>query len=149
MYKHILVPTDGSELSELAVSQATQLAGALNAELLFVSVTAPFHSVSGTPEMVVNMPAEYKSFVEDYISAESVGHLAQARAVAEAAKVPCDTASVEHEHVYEAIIETAEKRGCDLIVMASHGRRGLSGVVLGSETHKVLTHSKIPVLVCR
>ena len=68
---------------------------------------------------------------------------------ANSAGVPCETLHVEHEHPYQAIIDTAASKGCDLILMASHGRRGIAAVVLGSETVKVLTHSKIPVLVYR
>jgi nucleotide-binding universal stress UspA family protein len=68
---------------------------------------------------------------------------------AKAAGVACETVQVEHEHPYQAIIDTAQSRGCDLIVMASHGRRGVSAIVLGSETVKMLTHSKILVLVHR
>ena len=75
--------------------------------------------------------------------------LAVAAEAAAAAGVPCETVYLTHDRPWEAIIETAEQRGCDLIVMASHGRAGVSAVVLGSETNKVLTHSKIPVLVCR
>jgi nucleotide-binding universal stress UspA family protein len=74
------------------------------------------------------------------------------RAVADAASaagVACDTVNVEHEHPYRAIIDTANSKRCDLIVMASHGRHGIGAIVLGSETVKVLTHAKIPVLVCR
>jgi nucleotide-binding universal stress UspA family protein len=67
----------------------------------------------------------------------------------QAAGVECETIQVEHEHPYQAIIDTADSKGCDLIVMASHGRRGISAIVLGSETVKVLTHCKIPVLVYR
>jgi nucleotide-binding universal stress UspA family protein len=75
--------------------------------------------------------------------------LSRVSAAAKLAGVPCETLHIEHEHVYQAIIDTASARRCDLIVMASHGRRGVSAVVLGSKTVKVLTHSKIPVLVYR
>ena len=76
-------------------------------------------------------------------------HLSVGVAAAKLAGVPCDTVHVEWDHPYEAIIDTAGERGCDLILMASHGRKGMSALVLGSERTKVLTHSKIPVLVCR
>jgi nucleotide-binding universal stress UspA family protein len=90
-------------------------------------------------------PIEYKKHAE--IQANKV--LGAVSAAAKSAGVACDTLHVEHELIYQAIIEAAEARKCDLIVMASHGRRGVSAVVLGSETVKVLTHSKIPVLVYR
>jgi nucleotide-binding universal stress UspA family protein len=76
-------------------------------------------------------------------------YLAVARVEAGIAGVPCETVHATRDHVYEAIIDTATKKGCDLILMASHGRKGISAFVIGSETYKVLTHSKIPVLVCR
>ena len=80
------------------------------------------------------------------LASEAIQHAA---AAAQAAGVACETVQVEHEHPYEAIINTAASRGCDLIVMASHGRHGIAALVLGSETFKVLTHCKIPVLVHR
>jgi nucleotide-binding universal stress UspA family protein len=95
--------------------------------------------------MVTDTPAEYKK----RIATLTARYLKAARDAATAAGVPCDVVQVEHEHPYEAIIDTARKKGCDAIVMASHGRRGVSAVVLGSETVKVLTHSNIPVVVVR
>jgi len=149
MYKHILIPTDGSELSKKAIAQGVALARALSAGLTFVTVRAPFHAMAGEPEMVVTMPEEYTAYVHDYLTAESGARLAAAKAVAEAEGVACETVDVAHDHVHQAILETAAEKGCDLIVMASHGRRGISAVVLGSETVKVLTHGNLPVLVCR
>jgi nucleotide-binding universal stress UspA family protein len=95
--------------------------------------------------MVTDTPAEYKK----RIAALTAKYLKEAKDAATAAGVPCDVVQVEHEHPYEAIIDTAKKKGCDVIVMASHGRRGVSAIVLGSETVKVLTHSNIPVVVVR
>ncbi|MBV8242364.1 MAG: universal stress protein, partial [Hyphomicrobiales bacterium] len=95
--------------------------------------------------IVTDTPDEYKK----RIAALTAKCLKVATDAAAAAGVPCDVVRIEHEHAYEAIIDTARKRGCDAIVMASHGRRGVSAVVLGSETVKVLTHSKIPVVVGR
>src|SRR6516162_8431391 len=92
-----------------------------------------------------NTPAEYKKHSKTH--AEKV--LGGVLPAAGSADVSCETAHVEHEHPYQAIIDTAASKGCDLILMASHGRRGVAAVVLGSETVKVLTHSKIPVLVYR
>lgn len=149
MYKQILIPTDGSELSEKTVTHGIGLAREFGAAVTVVTVTHPFHSIAGEPEMVVAMPDDYKDFVHRYLTSESDASLAFAQTAAQDAGIECETISVEHEHPYRAIIECANQRNCDLIVMASHGRRGIAAVVLGSETTKVLTHSKIPVLVYR
>jgi nucleotide-binding universal stress UspA family protein len=94
---------------------------------------------------VEDTPAEYRKRIGEHTTKT----LEQAANAAKAAGVAYDTVQVEHEHAYQAIIDTARSKGCDLIMMASHGRRGIAAVVLGSETVKVLTHSKIPVLVHR
>src|SRR5712691_7705407 len=107
-------------------------------------VTPPFHVFDVDPVMVSSTPAQYA--MESGARAEK--YLAVARVEAGIAGVPCETRHVTRDHVYEAIIDTASKRGCDLIFMASHGRKGMSALVLGSETYKVLTHGKVPVLVC-
>ena len=101
--------------------------------------------LSLAPSELGYTPIEYKKYAEEY--AEKV--LDTVAAAAKSAGIDCETLHIEHEHVYQAIIDAAAARKCDLIVMASHGRRGVSAVVLGSETVKVLTHSKIPVLVYR
>ena len=101
--------------------------------------------LSLAPSELGYTPIEYKKYAEEY--AEKV--LDTVVAAAKSAGIHCETLHIEHEHVYQAIIDAAVARKCDLIVMASHGRRGVSAVVLGSETVKVLTHSKIPVLVYR
>ena len=145
MYKHILIPTDGSELSKKAVDHGIGLAKALNAKVTAVTVSEPFHVFAVEPGMLTDTPDEY----EKRIAALAGKYLKAAKDAATAAGVACDVVQVEHEHPYETIIDTARKRGCDAIVMASHGRRGVSAVVLGSETVKVLTHSNIPVVVVR
>jgi nucleotide-binding universal stress UspA family protein len=145
MYKHILIPTDGSQLSKKAVDHGIGLAKALNAKVTAVTVSEPFHIFAVEPGMVTDTPDEYKK----RIAALATKYLKAAKDAATAASVPCDVVQVEHEHPYETIIDTARKRGCDAIVMASHGRRGVSAVVLGSETVKVLTHSTTPVVVVR
>ena len=145
MYKHILIPTDGSELSKKAVDHGIELAKALNAEVTAVTISEPFHIFAVEPGMLTDTPDEYKK----RIAAVTAKYLKVATDAAAAASVPCDVVQVEHEHPYETIIDTARKKGCDAIVMASHGRRGVSAVVLGSETVKVLTHSKMPVVVVR
>ena len=145
MYKHILIPTDGSALSEMAIRQGIVFAKAIQAKVTALTVTPPFHVFDVDPVMVSSTPAQYA--MESQARAEK--HLAVARVEAGIAGVPCETLHVTQDHVHEAIIDTAGKRGCDLVYMASHGRKGMSALVLGSETYKVLTHGKIPVLVCR
>jgi nucleotide-binding universal stress UspA family protein len=145
MYKHILVPTDGSELSNRAVEYATALAKAVNAKLTVFAVTTPYYGFAVEPELAT-------IGIEDY--QKNTAKLAArcldvAKDIAAAAQVPCEAVHVEHPQPYQAIIEAAKERDCDLIVMASHGRRGVAAIVLGSETLKVLTHSTIPVLVVR
>jgi nucleotide-binding universal stress UspA family protein len=145
MYANILIPTDGSELSGKAVEHGIALAKRIGAKITVLTVSAPFHTFTIDSQMIEDTPAQYKARVQDRIEKT----LGAAGAAAQAAGVPCETVHVEHDHPYQAIIDTAGAKGCDLIVMASHGRRGLSAIVLGSETVKVLTHSKIPVLVHR
>ena len=145
MYKHILIPTDGSELSKKAVDHGIGLAKALNAKVTAVTVSEPFHIFAVEPGMLTDTPDAY----EKRIAVLTGKYLKAAKDAATAAGVACDVVQVEHEHPYETIIDTARKRGCDAIVMASHGRRGVSAIVLGSETVKVLTHSNIPVVVVR
>jgi nucleotide-binding universal stress UspA family protein len=145
MYKHILIPTDGSELSQKAIDHGAKLAKALNAKITILIVSEPFHIFALDPTVVTGTPAEYKRRIADVIAQ----HLKTAKDTAVAAGVTCDGVHVEHEQPYRAIIDTASKMGCDAIVMASHGRRGISAMVLGSETVKVLTHSSTPVVVVR
>ena len=146
MYKKALIPSDGSELSEKAIEHGPRFAREMNATIIFVTVTNPLHSIDHEPSVAEDMPLESKRFVHNYLTADSTGYLEAAKAIA---VVPCQAFHVQHEHVYQGIIDTAKSTNCDLITMASHGRRGVSAIVLGSETLKVLTHSEIPVLVCR
>lgn len=148
MYRHILIPTDGSELSQEAIEHGMALAEALGAKVTVLTVMVPFHSMESDPKPVVDIPGA-ADFVHEILHGHSKKYLEAAEGVARAKGVVCDTVQIEHHHPYAAIIETAKGRGCDLIVMASHGRRGMSAIVLGSETVKVLTHSNIPVLVHR
>jgi nucleotide-binding universal stress UspA family protein len=145
LFKNILVPTDGSDLAAKAVEQGVLFAKEIGAKITALTVTEPFHLVSVKPSQLEYTPIEYKKYAQAH--AEKV--LGTVSATAKSAGVVCDTLHVEHDQIYRAIIEAADARRCDLIVMASHGRRGVSAVVLGSETVKVLTHSKIPVLVYR
>jgi nucleotide-binding universal stress UspA family protein len=145
MYKNILIPTDGSDLAAKAVQHGTTLAKALNAKITVLTVSLPFQVFTLDTGMVVDTPDDYKRRAEER-SAKTLSVVASA---AKVEGVQCDTVHLQHEHPYQAIIDTAKAKGCDLIVMASHGRRGVSAIVLGSQTVKVLTHSKIPVLVHR
>ncbi len=145
MYKHILIPTDGSSLSNKAIQHGVALAKALNAKVTAITVSTPFHVLAVEPAMVTDTPESHANRVAE----STAKHLGVAKDAASGSGVACDVVHVEHEHPYQAIIDTAKKRGCDAIVMASHGRRGISAIVLGSETVKVLTHSTIPVVVYR
>jgi nucleotide-binding universal stress UspA family protein len=145
MYKHILIPSDGSELSEKAVKQGLALAKSIGAKVTAITVSETFHTFSVDPVMVTDTPEQYQRDCE----ARAEKYLSVAKNAAKAAGVPYDGMHVMHDHPYEAIIKAAKDKGCDLIFMASHGRKGMSALVLGSETVKVLTHSRIPTLVCR
>jgi nucleotide-binding universal stress UspA family protein len=145
MYKNILIPTDGSELCQRAVEQGVALAKLVGAKVVGVTVTFPLHT--GTPKMFI--PASLSGVIHGETVKAADEKLAAIERVAKAAGVPVETVRPSHDHPWEAIIETARAKGCDLIVMASHGRSGVSAMVLGSETQKVLTHSKVPVLVVR
>lgn len=145
MYKHILIPTDGSALSEVAVRQGVALAKSLGASMTAITVTPTFRTLAVEPMMITDTAEQY----EKDCKALAVKYLGSAMAAATAAGVAYKGVHVIHDSPYEAIIEAAKKSQCDLIVMASHGRKGVAALVLGSETTKVLTHSKIPVLVCR
>jgi nucleotide-binding universal stress UspA family protein len=145
MYRSILIPTDGSELGGRAVADGITLAKEIGAKVAILTVTRPFHVITTDPAMLEDTSEQYKARIKAY--ADKV--LGAAAAAAKSAGVACEAMQVEGEHPYQAIIDTAGSKGCDLIVMASHGRRGIAALVLGSETVKVLTHSKIPVLVHR
>jgi nucleotide-binding universal stress UspA family protein len=145
MYKHILLPTDGSELSENAARQAVALAKSINAKLTSITVSPPFQTIALDAQMVTYTSDQYRKDCE--ASAEK--YLGVIKKLAKAAGVPCEVIHAVNQHPYQAIIKAAQDNACDLIFMASHGRKGVSAIVLGSETNKVLTHSKIPVLVCR
>lgn len=147
MFKHILVPTDGSQLSTDTVRRAVAFAKDAGARLTFF-YCKPDYPVAFYGEGALIDPTTPEKFA-DMANAQAGEILSAAEAVAKQAGVVCDRASSVSEVPYEAIIEAAQDGGCDLIFMASHGRRGISGLLLGSETQKVLTHSKIPVLVYR
>jgi len=146
MYRHILIPTDGSELAERAVAHGLALAKSVGAKVTIIIADEQIGSwllfaEAGTAEQFANYTEEIKKHAARVLD--------RGANAAKQAGVPCDTIHVQDVQPYAAIIATATDRGCDLIVMASHGRSGLSAMVLGSVTNKVLTHAKTPVLVCQ
>jgi nucleotide-binding universal stress UspA family protein len=146
MYRHILIPTDGSELAEHAVTHGLSLAKFLGAKVTVIIVEEQPGAL-----FALSDPAVGVAFVEltEQLKKHAASVLDRAANAAKRAGVPCETIQMQDVQPYEAIIATATDRGCDLIVMASHGRSGLSAVVLGSVTNKVLTHAKTHVLVCQ
>ncbi|MBU2534120.1 MAG: universal stress protein [Alphaproteobacteria bacterium] len=145
MYKKILIATDGSELSRKAEEHGIALAKVVGAAILGVTVTMPLSAYMTSDVAIAYDP----SIFEERTAEMAAGRLDAVAAIAAREGVPCETMRVESDPIYKGLVETAEQQGCDLIVMASHGRSGLSGFILGSETTKVLTHSTIPILVCR
>ena len=144
MYTRILVPTDGSDISRRAVQTACSLAKLCGARIVVLSVKSPF-PYSAISEMQPVPPQEFYDAQERMTS----GWVQEAQAIAQEAGVPCEGFALESLHPWEGIIEQAKAQACDLIVMASHGRLGLSALLLGSETTRVLTHCPLPVLVVR
>ena len=145
MFKHLLLPTDGSELSLTAIRQGVRFAKESHARVTGVCVTPEFHVMTFNTTMIEDTKEAF--LAESRAQAEA--NLAPLKKAADAEGVPCDTEVAVSDHPYEAIIRVAEDKGCDLIMMASHGRRGAQALLLGSETQKVLTHTRIPVLVHR
>ena len=147
MFKHILVPTDGSKLSVKAAKQAIKLAKTTGAKVTGF-YAAPDFSSTYYGEGYILRTASPETQAEA-AQKQARKYLSAIEVEAEIEKVPCAIFHTISDSPAEAIIDAAKQKKCDLIVMASHGRRGLSALVLGSETHKVLIHSKVPVLVCR
>jgi nucleotide-binding universal stress UspA family protein len=148
MFKHILIATDGSELADKAVQQGLALAKALNAEATAVTVTEPWDALS----MAAMAEAQMRNPIADYeerMATAASRILSSVAAKAKKLDVACATLHVNDRHPAEGIIETAQAQMCDLIVMASHGRRGLARLIIGSQANRVVTLSPVPVLVCR
>jgi nucleotide-binding universal stress UspA family protein len=145
MYTSILIPTDGSELASKAVQHGIALARQITAKVTVLTVLPPFHTLTTDTRMIEDTPAQYKARMHK----EAEKTLDAAVSCAKSEGVVCETIQVEHEHPYQAIINTATSKSCDLIVMASRGRHGVSAMIIGGDTVKVLTHCKIPVLVYR
>src|SRR5262245_32961535 len=144
MYQRILVPTDGSDITSKAVDTAIGLAKLSNAQVFTISVKEPF-PYSAISEMQPVPPQEFYD-AQERIAAARVKAVQDA---ATAAGLSCQAHTVEALHAWEAIIDHAKAQRCDLIVMASHGRRGMAALLLGSETQRVLIHSTLPVLVVK
>jgi nucleotide-binding universal stress UspA family protein len=145
MFKHVLIPTDGSVLSDLTVRNGLKLAKSLGARVTVLASSRPFRVVAAHPMMVSRTRDEYEKDVE----VRTRACLELARDTARAASVRCDTTHVSSDHPHQAIIDTAQARDCDVVFMASPGREGLAAILLGSETQKVLSHCKLPVVLWR
>ncbi|MBO6759169.1 MAG: universal stress protein [Roseibium sp.] len=148
MYKTILIATDGSDLAQVAVEHGIHLAKSVGATAIFVSVTEPWSALDMASAAEHGDLDAIKGY-EDAAARSAEAILKKAAAFAEAAGVAAETRHVSDRVAAEGILETAEQENCDLIVMASHGRRGLGRMFLGSQTAEVLAHSKRPVLVLR
>jgi nucleotide-binding universal stress UspA family protein len=145
MYKHILIPTDGSPQSKKAIAGAIALAKSIGAQ-----VTGLFAAPPATPIVYRNnLPAGFSTMAEHKTAIEksATTYLGVIEQAAKKAGVPCQVVTVTSDYPADTILATAKKKKCDLIVMATHGRRGISAVLLGSETQRVVTHAEIPVLV--
>jgi nucleotide-binding universal stress UspA family protein len=145
MYKSILLPTDGTEFCERALRHGIALAKLAQAKVVGVTVTQPLHS--SVPRSMI--PKNLAALIHGETVKAADEKLAVIEKLAREVGVQAETLRESNDHPWQAIVQTAKDKRCDLIVMASHGRRGVSAVVLGSETQKVLTHSPVPVLVVR
>ncbi|SFB89789.1 universal stress protein [Massilia yuzhufengensis] len=145
MYKRILLPTDGSDASERALLSGIDFAKSIGAEVLAMTAVPEFHTFTTDAGMLEQTRDEYEAASR----ARGQRLLDAVSAAARDAGVPCTSVLAVSDSPYEAIISTARANHCDLIVMASHGRKGIKGLLLGSETQKVLVHSAIPVMVHR
>ncbi|MDO8180004.1 MAG: universal stress protein [Undibacterium sp.] len=143
MFNHILMPTDGSETSKKIIQDCLALAKSTGARVTGIHVIPEFHIFTYQTEMLEDTREQ---FSRDSIT-QAKKYLEEIENAAKEAHVKCDTVYVVDDNPYEAIIKAAEREKCDLIAMASHGRKGLKGLLLGSEAQKVLTHSQIPVLI--
>lgn len=149
MYKKILIPTDGSPLAQQAVEKGVELAKALDASIVVLTVVEPFEVMRHFATSEYERLTETFSTYQREAAAHAKGVLEGAAATAADAGVPAQTLQLESGYPFEAIIKAATEHAADLIVMSSHGRKGMAALMIGSETTKVLTHSKIPVLVLR
>ena len=148
MYKHILIATDGSELAGRAVAHGLALAKEIKAPVTLVTVTKPWSALDLAHETRLGHPDPVHQF-EDMAAGSAKVILDAAAQKAKIAGIACELVHVPDQHPAEGIISIAEKKGCDLIVMASHGRRAAGRLLLGSQVNEVLAHSKVPTLIVR
>jgi nucleotide-binding universal stress UspA family protein len=149
MFKHILLPTDGSALSAQTAQQAIKTAQALGAKITAVHVRGGYNVMLGNEYLGTPDIPDMRQRFEQEMAAYANEILSPLKKAALEAGVECETVVATGDSTYETILKQAAQSGCDLIMMASHGKKGIDGILLGSETQKVLTHSKIPVLVCK
>ena len=146
MFKNILIPTDGSEQSQEAVRKGVNLAKLHGARVTGIHVIPDYH-------LLIAYEGAFDPITEERIEEEAKAradtYLGYVHETADAAGVQCSTVCATSDHPYDAILRTCDNTECDLILMTSHGRKGLAAVLLGSETRKVLTHAKVPVLIVR
>jgi nucleotide-binding universal stress UspA family protein len=147
MFKNILIPSDGSELSQHAFDIGIKLAKPLGARVIVFHMMEEYPAYKYPDAVLDSLPTVAAFREEQNRLADNI--LRQTRDLAAAAGVTFEGDSVSGIHPYQAILDAARKYGADLIVMASHGHRGLQALLIGSETSKVLTHARIPVMVCR
>ncbi len=146
MYKHLLIATDGSDVSRKAVDQGLELAKAMGARVTLLKVTEMWSALDvATRDDTLGMVEKYEA--QQAIAANET--LTKAKAIAETVGVQCATKHIADSHPADGILKAAKDEGCDLIVMGSHGRRGLDRMLLGSQAANVLANTKLPVLVCR
>ncbi|NJO33964.1 MAG: universal stress protein [Rhodospirillales bacterium] len=145
MFKHLLIATDGSELATKGLRQGVALAKALQARATIVTATEPWTAVVAGEMALAFPPDEY----DRTAAANASNILEEANKIAETAGIMAEPLHVKDQYPAEGIVEAAKARGCDLIVMSSHGRRGLSRLFLGSQAQRVVTHTDLPVLICR
>jgi nucleotide-binding universal stress UspA family protein len=145
MFKRILVPTDGSDISKRVMQDCMKFAKGIDAEVVGLAVAPPFSAYVYQAQVLVDAESRFNDECAEYANR----CLADLNAAAKEFGVKCESFYMVGDFPYESIIQTAKDKHCDLIAMASHGRKGIKGLLLGSETHKVLTHSQIPVLVFR
>lgn len=145
MYKHILVATDGSDLAHHAVKQGAALAKGVGAKMTLLTVTEPWQSTFGSEAAIAIPQAEFQKAMK--ATADDI--LAKGKAIATEAGVTCETRHAPEQYAADGIIAASKSLGCDLIVVATHGRRGIARMLLGSQTQRVVTLSEIPVLVVR
>lgn len=143
MFTNILIAVDTSDLAAKAIEEGVTLAQKTGARITALTVAEPFHTFSMEPGALEDTREEHEKHMQE----QSSKTLLAVSNAAKQAGVACETVIKEDEHPYQAIVDTAKSRGCDLVVMASHRRHGLDGIIHGSETLKVLNHCDIPVLV--